>query len=270
MYFTFITEHSKQQGASALLTFITGFYIRREKYNLYLYYVSSKNWELETLCWGRATGVMWDTWYFPPFPAHPARTWTVPGSSRFLLAEFHDSLHDWCFENAKRLISTCTTSLSWSTSVSIMSEWWVHNLHLLMIWVSFSSKPGYNFLAAVSAVFNFTNEPCPVSNPQTVGDFAKNDWMKSFSFARRFSTISEVTYTCSSVRLKSVKFPGRCSRPHFCTCSVVGRCPLWCQKRKPLNETWFSEWWPIFFVWLNLPPYGYLYYFQCMPRNPPL
>ena len=30
---------------------ITGFYMRREKYNLYLYYVSSKNWELGT-CWG--------------------------------------------------------------------------------------------------------------------------------------------------------------------------------------------------------------------------
>ena len=31
---------------------ITGFYMRREKYNLYLYYVSSKNWEPET-CWGQ-------------------------------------------------------------------------------------------------------------------------------------------------------------------------------------------------------------------------
>ena len=49
MYFTFITEHSKQQGASALLTMITGFYIRRESTTyIYTMYISSKNWELET------------------------------------------------------------------------------------------------------------------------------------------------------------------------------------------------------------------------------
>ena len=31
------------------------------------------------------------------------------------------------------MVSTCTTSLNWSTSVSIMSEWCVHNLHLFII-----------------------------------------------------------------------------------------------------------------------------------------
>ena len=41
---------------------------------------------------------------FPHFPAHPARAWIVPGLSRFFLLEFHDSVHDWCSENAKRLI----------------------------------------------------------------------------------------------------------------------------------------------------------------------
>ena len=33
------------------------------------------------------------------------------------------------------MVSTCTTSLKWVTSVSMMSEWCEHNLHLLMIWV---------------------------------------------------------------------------------------------------------------------------------------
>ena len=54
------------------------FLYQKRKYELYLYYVSSKNWELEdllgpapALCWWRATGVMWDIWYFPPFRPTP-------------------------------------------------------------------------------------------------------------------------------------------------------------------------------------------------------
>ena len=48
MYFTFITKRSKQQGASALLTMITGLYIRRES-TTYIYTMSvprTENWRL--------------------------------------------------------------------------------------------------------------------------------------------------------------------------------------------------------------------------------
>ena len=48
------------------------FLYQKGKYELYLYYLSSKNWELEdllrpapTLCWGRATGVIWEIWNLP-------------------------------------------------------------------------------------------------------------------------------------------------------------------------------------------------------------
>ena len=104
------------------------------------------------------------------------------------------------------------------TYVSMMSVWCMHILHFLSIIPRLSSKLGSHFLAAISAVYNFTKEPCPVfacnflKSSYPLGYFIKNDLMKSFSFAILFKIWKVVTYKVfSSVRLKSIKLPGYCS-----------------------------------------------------------
>ena len=99
----------------------------------------------------------------------------------------------------------------------------LHDLHVYDVCVVFaylrlSSNLGSHFLAAVSAVFNFTKEPCPVfacnflKSRYILGDFVKNDFMKSYSFALLFKIWKVVTYTAFSyVRLKSIILPGYCS-----------------------------------------------------------
>ena len=47
--------------------------------------------------------------------------------------------------SAHLMVSTCTTSLKWLTSVSMMSEWCVHILHFLIIRLRLLSKLGWNF-----------------------------------------------------------------------------------------------------------------------------
>ena len=73
MYFTFITKRSKQQGASALLTRLQVFISEGKVRTIFILYQFQ---ELRTrnllgpapaLCWGRATGVIWESSYFPPF-----------------------------------------------------------------------------------------------------------------------------------------------------------------------------------------------------------
>ena len=107
----FITAHSGKQITSELshihlISLITSFYMSREKYNLYLYYVSSKNWERGLVGASASSMLREGDWShvrymaFPGFPAHPARAWTVPCCQDSFLLSFHD----WCFVNAKRLI----------------------------------------------------------------------------------------------------------------------------------------------------------------------
>ena len=122
------------------------------------------------------------------------------------------------FSSALFMVSTCTMSFLCVTSVSMMSEWCVHILHFLSMRLRLSSTLGSHFLAAVSTVFNFTEEPCPFfacncfNSLYAVGYFAKNDLTKSFSFALLFKIWKVVTYTFFlSVRLKSIKLSGYCS-----------------------------------------------------------
>ena len=105
------------------------------------------------------------------------------------------------------MVSTCTTSLKWVTSVSMMSERCECNLHLWMIWVRLPSLFG-----GLERRFNLTNEPWPVFSNPYKPKVTLQKIIERNLFPLLFKIFSVVTYTVSSsVRLTSIKHLGYCS-----------------------------------------------------------